>query len=255
MAHQLVNFAGGALDAAVSAADTTFQSPGLADLPSASPTSPVRIALETQDADGRTTAAELVDVVSGASGAQSRTVVRAREGTMARAWPRKARWAAVVSAATLAEAATGPAAVPAEFYSTGLLITSVQANPRPTSDTLVPGMTLSVPGAVASRTFVIHAVVSADFATGGNVRATLLVNGVRYYPNDDNSGATNNTLTFGAYEQVGENGLKMARLSGLPLTIPGDGVARTISIVYNAVGTTAGMYWTHRYLTMAQVGV
>lgn len=76
----------GALSAALTTADTTISSAGLADLAAIDTTKHAALTLYTVDANGRVTKREVVWVTAHTAAATTATILRAQEGTTAQAW-------------------------------------------------------------------------------------------------------------------------------------------------------------------------
>jgi hypothetical protein len=86
------NFAAGAIDAALSAGDTTLSSPGLADLVAVTSAGHAAITLFDRDADGRITKSEIVYITAHTASATTATMTRGEEGTTAQSWSIGDNW-------------------------------------------------------------------------------------------------------------------------------------------------------------------
>lgn len=113
-------------------------------------------------------------------------------------------------------------------------------NPTPTSDTLIPGMTITVPASASSRTVIL----SFSLHTGSHSnRVRVYMDGSIQYPasgSGGNIGATNTDTDPGIGYSV----------AGVPITIPGDSATHTIEVRWQAQGTTAQTVIHDRAMTI-----
>lgn len=136
------------------------------------------------------------------------------------------------------EAAGGGGAI-AHILTVRIKTTTV-VDPIPTSDTLIPSMTITVPASDASRVVIL----SATFNTNGHSnRCRVYLDSTQEYPANGSGGqfGCTSTDTQPAY---------IYAIAGIPITIPGDSATHDVKIMWQAQGSTGACTLYDRAMTI-----
>lgn len=228
MANELrvrANFIAGLIeDNPLTAAATTLTSADLASLPAIGATEHAVIVL---DPDGTP---EIVYVTAHTAAATTATILRAQEGTVAVEHLRDTPWI------------HGP--VTSDFSASSMsyfaiVSTTATDNPTPVENTLVNGMTLSIPSSATNRLALVS--VMAFFDASHPNRFLIYLNGTNVFPNAaGNPGQP-------SVDDGSSSDARWFTMSNVPIVLDAN-TAHTIELRYNASDSTAATTFNHRYI-------
>ena len=220
------NFIGGVIDdnpLLISA--TTLTSSSLAGLPPVGVTEHAAIVLDPSGVGGTP---EVVHVTSHNAGSTSATIVRGMEDTTARQHAQGVSWIHTATARDFTK-----------HYNV-IATNSFVADPTPTADTIVDGLTITIPASNTPRTFLVSAFCkfSAGHPNGFTpyLDSTPIISGSRI-------GSTS-----------AETNVHHVSISPVVAIVPGDAAAHTFTLQYNAIASTAATTFSWRTLTVLLVG-
>lgn len=113
----------------------------------------------------------------------------------------------------------------------------------PTTDTVPDSMSITIPASGTARKFSVSFGILTDNSHG--MHTALALDGTRFYPASSTRSLGPNTGSDSASYAYGA--------SGIIFPIPGDSAAHTISVVWNAQGSTSALTYYERSITAIQV--